>query len=716
MIDRQHLHVFAVDPANSAYRQVSVANRDTAVIATSLKKGLDPGKHYAEQKKISLLGAGGALEVGDLATAKLETYDDLGDLFTLYTTLSGNGALAEFRFILDWPSLKDGEKREKYSKFACHELSFFLSRRDPEFFEAVVQPYLANKKDKTFLDLYLTGADLKKFLEPWEYSRLNAVERVLLAERLGGGEPTATARHLSDLFALIPTDTGREDYLFATAIAGKALGVERDGITLELQKRSSGAREVRLLEEAEVLDAPMDGGIVKEAPAAPARSLMRRKAKGLEKQSEELERQQEAKGAKSRFASKDMKFADADAFGLEPLGEIEARLAKARQFYRKLEATKEWAENNYYHLLIAQQNAELVGTSAFWVDFANHVAGAEQGAPFLSRHFITAQRNFTEMMFAMSVIGLPYEAGEHAAEAADGKLQIKAASPAIIIHREINEAPISDDKTPLLISQNYFLHHDRYEQRNGEKIDKFVDGEFLAGAAYGCQVVATNPTSGKQKLELLVQIPRGAVPVLNAHKTKGQRLELEPYHTQTFEYAFYFPRPSEEGDKNLGFPAHLARDERIAAWADAREFDVVAKFSTTDTASWDYISQHGTPAQVIERMRDGNTSALQLDRIAWRMKDIDFFRQAIGLLQGRHVYDNTLYSYGIYHGEVPGSTTVSAARRRFPRPVRGAALQPAGRHRSGGAPQLPAPRVQPARQCARPPAWSPAQNCQPTVA
>ncbi|MFT5154744.1 MAG: LysM repeat protein, partial [Planctomycetota bacterium] len=234
----------------------------------------------------------------------------------------------------------------------------------------------------------------------------------------------------------------------------------------------------------------------------------------------------------------------------------------------------------------------------------------------------------------------------------DGNLSVKAASPAIIVHREISEAEISDDRNPLLISQNYFLHHDRYEQNNGENIDKFVDGEFLVGAVYGCQVVATNPSSGKQKLELLVQIPRGAVPVLKSRMTRSQRFELEPYRTQTFEYSFYFPKPSENGEKNIGFPAHLARDEAIAAWADAREFDVVAKFGMTDTAGWDYISQHGTPAEVIGHLQAGNTSSLQLDRIAWRMQDIEFFRETLALLRTRHTYDHTLYSYGIYHAEV----------------------------------------------------------------
>jgi hypothetical protein len=56
------------------------------------------------------------------------------------------------------------------------------------------------------------------------------------------------------------------------------------------------------------------------------------------------------------------------ALGLEAEG---LRLREqVRQFYRALGATKEWAENNYYKLPIAQQNAELIPINAFWRDFA----------------------------------------------------------------------------------------------------------------------------------------------------------------------------------------------------------------------------------------------------------------------------------------------------------------------------------------------------------
>ncbi len=117
-------------------------------------------------------------------------------MYSLYATLSKDPKLAEFAFVLNWPTLKPEEKRELYSKHACHELQLLpVRRRTRSSSAAIVKPYLANKKDKTFLDHWLLGNDLKPFLQPWEYGRLNAVERVLLAQRIDG-EPAKTARHL----------------------------------------------------------------------------------------------------------------------------------------------------------------------------------------------------------------------------------------------------------------------------------------------------------------------------------------------------------------------------------------------------------------------------------------------------------------------------------------------------------------------------------------
>ena len=59
--------------------------------------------------------------------------------------------------------------------------------------------------------------------------------------------------------------------------------------------------------------------------------------------------------------------------------------------------------------------------------------------------------------------------------------------------------------------------------------------EFLRGVVYGCQVVVTNPTSATQGLDVLLQIPEKAMPVLGSKRTRNQSLRLGPYATQKIE-------------------------------------------------------------------------------------------------------------------------------------------------------------------------------------
>src|SRR5207248_10225103 len=178
-----------------------------------LSAGLDPKGHFTQQKQVSILTPGQPFTLADVAGGRFEVYDSLPKVFTLYATLSRDPKLAEFAFVTRWPKLKPEEKRAEYSKHACHELNFFLFKKDPDFFRTVVRPYLADKKDKTFLDHWLLGDDLGAYLEPWRFGRLNTVERVLLAQRVAG-EPAKTARHLNELLRLQPPNADRLRVLF----------------------------------------------------------------------------------------------------------------------------------------------------------------------------------------------------------------------------------------------------------------------------------------------------------------------------------------------------------------------------------------------------------------------------------------------------------------------------------------------------------------------
>ena len=63
---------------------------------------------------------------------------------------------------------------------------------------------------------------------------------------------------------------------------------------------------------------------------------------------------------------------DAEEQFYDASGEEGRRRAQVRQLFRQLEKTMEWAENNYHHLTIDQQNTHLISVNAFWKDFAEH--------------------------------------------------------------------------------------------------------------------------------------------------------------------------------------------------------------------------------------------------------------------------------------------------------------------------------------------------------
>ncbi|MDG2212341.1 MAG: hypothetical protein P8M70_00805, partial [Verrucomicrobiota bacterium] len=149
-----------------------------------------------------------------------------------------------------------------------------------------------------------------------------------------------------------------------------------------------------------------------------------------------------------------------------------------------------------------------------------------------------------------------------------------------------------------------------------ERLDNFVDDEFLKQIAYGCQVVITNPTSSPQKFQLLVQVPEGAIPLQNGDYSKGRATKLGPYSTTTFDYYFYFP----EAGKYAIYPVQVANPDGHVAAADDFSFQVVNELSKKDKSSWGWISQNGSEKDVLEYLRDHNLNRIDLNLIAFRLR------------------------------------------------------------------------------------------------
>ncbi len=319
---------------------------------------------------------------------------------------------------------------------------------------------------------------------------------------------------------------------------------------------------------------------------------------------------------------------------------------QARPFYRKLGPTKEWAENNYYQLPIDRQHADLIPINAFWRDYA----AWDGKTPFLSQHVAQAGRNFPEMMLALAVLDLPFESPKHPTRIEQKQFTLTAAGPLLAFHKEIEPVGAAPQESGLLVSENFFRYDERERREGNEKFAKYVTDEFLSGIVYGASVVVTNATASPQKISVLLQIPKYALPVLGSKVTESKQVRLEPYTTQKLEYFFYFPSPAPEPLPH--YPVHVSRDELAVESARPFEFKVVRQLSKVDATSWDYVSQYGSEEEVFAFLAKENIEQLDLERIAWRAREnVGFWRKLIALLQSRHLYHGVLYSYAVLHNE-----------------------------------------------------------------
>jgi hypothetical protein len=659
--DRQMIRVIAVDSDSAAARDFTLPAQKLTMKDLRLADGLNPKEHYSRQDRVTLLEENVPFEFKDALTADWQSVGNLAAAHSLLYNLSNNGTLAEFSWLLEWPALKAEKQRELYSKYACHELNFFIARKDPDFFKSVVQPYLANKRDKTFMDLYLLGADLTGYLRPWQYSLLNTAERILLARRIQTEQPVVR-RYLGDWLDTQPKNPQRDSFFFETALFGRSLAATslRTATFGDDFERTAGfGGGGGLGGKRGTANRYFSEAMPSDTPAAAAEPLDETRAlKELSARAELLTDAEQNKAAESKsesFRSRGFSKDKAD----RAAGARRNVLAKAEGLFRQLDKTKEWAENNYYHLLIAQQNADLVKPNRFWQDYA-----AWDGAkPFLSTHLAEASGSFTEMVLALAATDLPFpsQAKQGKQSRKDNTITLTPGGRGILFHQEIRTAEVDREGTQLLVSQNFYRQGDRFIQQGGEKIDKFVSGEFLTGVVYGCQVVVTNPSSSRQKLDMLFQIPQGAMPVLTTQPTKSIPVSLEPYHTATFDFHFYFPAPGQFPH----YPVHLSRNAKTAAFAAPVTFNVVPKATQADKASWEYVSQNAEPAEVIAFLEQHNLFTLNLDLMAWRLKDADFAKKALALLRTRHLWHPVTWSYALMHNIPEGVSDYLMHRSDF---------------------------------------------------
>ncbi|HEY6039629.1 MAG TPA: hypothetical protein VIV58_35355, partial [Kofleriaceae bacterium] len=611
--------IIADDPAGLSGRYIWLPEPLLEPRDLRLKVALDPDRHAQQIKAIAPLCAGGVLEIRDLATAKVHLLESLERAHAYLLALREDAALRDFAWITRWHALAEAERRELYSKHACHELHLFLAFKDRAFFDTVVRPSLAHKRTKTFVDHWLLDADLAPYLEPGKLIQLNAFELALLGRRLRA-EP-ALIRILADRIAILPPDPERDTKLVDALLGASAL--EGANELAELQAEAFGAASA-MADMALAGSAPsMPGG--PPPPPAAARPMA-----------------PSPKKAKKEASDDDFEF---EAGGGNDM--LKADLARRRgepPMFRPADKTQEWAEHNWYHRTPAESGAEMIAASRLWRDYAQHDSGE-----FLSPWLGLATGSFAEAMCALAVIDLPFVAKPHAMKADGPALTITAAGNALAGTSQLVDGPLAPAGAPIVVGQTYVRADDRYHYVDGEQADKYVTGPFAAGVVYTCLVVLANPTSSRQRIAALVQIPRGSIAVGGARATQTVEVALAPYGTHGHEYSFYFPQPG----RFAHFPVHVSRLDRIIAAAPPQVIEVTAGGEVADPTSWAYLSQHGALADVVAYLATANLAAVQISRVLWRLRDRAAYAQIVAALEQRRIYDAEVWGYALLHRDTP---------------------------------------------------------------
>ncbi len=593
------VRVLCIDSSASTAATVALSATPVAVRDGRLSAALPADSHLREVRVLEPLTADDPLLVEGHGAPRYEVVGTVDVLYRALCALSGDADLATWTFLPRWSELDRAERLERYSQHACHELSLFVRFKDPELFDEVVAPYLRNKLHPTFVDRFLLGEDLSGYLEPAALRRLNAIEVALLARSLppDSRARAALVRRLADATDVrSPTaDRARDDLLVEILLAGGVSGDDEPPDEL-------------VASEPRPPSAPRLAKAAVRGPGGPARLRQRRSLPS------------DDGGAGN--VSRDL----ADREEQSPL-------------YRGVDKTREWAEHNWWHQRNPEQNAALVAPARLWRDLAAHVEG-----PFLSPFLADAGERFATAVVALAVTDLPFTAGETRTASDPRGLVLHTTTPALVARRTLARVP-GDATGEALVGQSTYRSDDRWEWDGAERREKPVTGELRTGIRYEDEVVVSNPTSRSQVLDVLVQIPAGAMPVGGSTASRTHRVELQAYETKTLTTPYYFPAPG----RFEQYGTRITRGDVLVASADARTFTVSRDPAVSDPDAWPHLSQHGSLEDVVRFLAARNLHRVDLTKIAWRMGDRAAFEQVTATLADRLVFDPVLWGYALLH-------------------------------------------------------------------
>jgi hypothetical protein len=710
------LKVFVVNDSFCTSKTLNIDTTDQVKTTDlRLKEASSVDKMFAYERDVYKLFSSVQTEVPGFSSCQFELVDSVAKILSVKAELSGDQLGETWSFLKNWSTLKIGQKLKTIDEMFSYELALYLFKKDKEFFDVTVKDFLVCKVNKGLLDYYMLEQTdkLAQYFEPSLSAQLNTLERICLIDALAKSHPAQCQNLLLTIQGQDALNSYDGNLSFPSLFDRVINSGDRRGDKVQLQQISSGndgyqgefdddandddddscgsddsrpklkpAARNRALPRAmyqerkeckmeceEEVDYGHDlFGAYDEAPMQYQQECIQQECDFIEQQECRMERPK-PRAIKRRLASgsscnddddpgsspsdEDEDKDDPGHFNLMDIKKRRKEPTVTRLIQNGLKPTKEYREMGYYFQPRGENRYE-ISSNLFWVDLAKHLLSENRAKPFLSENFlyITGQ----QLPFALAFLSLSHvsPAQKFQTEKGETYLTLEGGNGLIFL-KHLKERPqVPDTSNTVLAAQKWFERTDRFEYNpeTGKNEEKTVT-YFLKDRVYGCQVVVTNVSSVEQKIQVITEIPKGAIPVYQNEFHQSLDFTLSAFSTQTSEFYFYFPQ---SGQYNY-CPACVTRDgKKVSIQTNSLTLTVLDEPpKKTELKSIKDILAQGSKEDILNFMKKeniNNSKVFQFGEVYWLLRDEQFYSSCLAILKDRQIFDETVWAYSLYHADI----------------------------------------------------------------
>jgi len=315
--------------------------------------------------------------------------------------------------------------------------------------------------------------------------------------------------------------------------------------------------------------------------------------------------------------------------------------------FTEAKGTVEYKEKQYHD---GKFNSQM---NDFWSDLLFHMVSNDSSKNFGSKGFLKSVTTLSEFIVAISFVDLPFTKAKIESEVVSNTLHLKTSSNVYVLTKEVIEKKGETKDLEVLCSQKIYDPNDPviYDEEDSEIFyDKPVD-EFLPNKVYSSRVVITNSTTTRIKVNLIIEIPEGSMPVGSLDVLQIKDFIIDQFQSQVVEYSFYFPKT---GTFSLFSATVVSNGKIVSNSKKINEIVVKAEKTKKDLKTMSDVLSNGQIDDIVEFIRSKNLlnrNIFQFNQIYYFLKNKSFYEKMIAICEEKGIWDTTVWGFSFLHGD-----------------------------------------------------------------